>query len=244
MGLPAIKLRPADFDKQLHYKGIKSKITTIKKHWPGNEKVIRAIMATYEGMIVNLSQKLAEIYHVEKNIDDVIETVRSFFIQLLWEYDLGENVDFTTYLRDHLFYRVKNFYKRQNGTLAYWEACSPGRAKGPEPTGSNDDPTEEDCRIRYVKDSPLLDNRVENISSSDEDDRRSDSGLRRVMAADMWKSLLKTFDESDIDLIICSDLLNMKQREIGELFGLTQPDVCEARKNIALRMRRFVGVEA
>lgn len=238
MGLSAIKLRAPNFDKELHYRGIKSKITTIKKHWPGNEKIIQSIISTYEGMIVNLSERIASIFHVRKDIDEVIETVKSFFIQLLWEYDLDENVDFTTYLRDHLFYRVKNYYEKQNGTSAYLETRSSGTMRRSE-SGSNDDLIEKDHKIRCCDKSMV--NRLQYNWSMDSDDLRANSNIRRSVASDTWKGMLREFDEDDIDLIICSYLLKMKQSEISGLFGKTQPRICGIRKNIVKRMRKFVG---
>lgn len=248
----ALKLRrlplSSDEDQQaVHYRGIKSRLTTIKKNWPGNEKIIDSIVATYEGMVVKTAQRVAEINHIEKNIDEVIATVRGFFVQLLWQYDLNSAVNFTKFVGDHLFYRVKNYYKRQNRTSAYIEPLSaagyePGRLRMPS-TGSNDDHIEEDHRIRYVKDeTPALNNKYTNIQSN-EDDPRHDRGINRLMAADMWRGIVKHFCEEDIDLIICSDLLNMKQREISSIFGMTQPHVCGAHRTIVDRMKRYVEAE-
>lgn len=245
----AIKLRrlPSQ-DQAVHYRGIKSRLTTVKMHWPGNEKIIDSILSTYEGMVIRVSQRVAEIHHIDKNIDEVIETTRGFFRQLLWQYDLNSVVNFTKFVSDHLFYRVKNYYNRQNRTSAYLETISSAgyeknRSKISS-SGSNDDHIEEDHRVRYVGETPSsLNNKYTNIQSN-EDDPRHDRGINRLMAADMWRGMVRHFCEEDIDLVICSDLLNMKQREISSIFGMTQPHVCGARREIINRMRRFMEAEA
>jgi hypothetical protein len=214
-----------------HYRGIKSKITLIKKNWPGNEKIIQAIIETYSGMIVNVGQKIGEITHTEKDTDDIIETVKSFFIQLLWEYDISSAVNFTTYVEDHLFYRVKNFYERQNGTTAFLELKSPEKKRRP---GSNDDPSDKETKIRYLKDSACHSFEYKSIPQNTNND------LGRSVASDIWQTMVRNFDEHDIDLIICSDLLKMKQQEIGQIFGVEQPHISDMRKDIFCRMKRFM----
>jgi hypothetical protein len=133
--------------------------------------------------VLVIAKKVSKLNVVENDINRVVQDTKSFFLELLWEYDTSSCVQFTRYLQRKLYFRVKNFYEKQiNTNSVSFEEC----------------------------------------------------GLS------LCQSLFKhTFPEENINFLLCTEFLKLRQEDVGKLFGVVQPVVSNMRKDIMLKLSEY-----
>ena len=92
------------------YSVVNDLISRVKDEWACPE--INEICKVYRPFILKVAERVFYDYGGSNEQNEIIQTSHSFFLQLIWEYDLSSPVNFNVYIKRKLYYRVKNYYKK------------------------------------------------------------------------------------------------------------------------------------
>ena len=209
------------------YAKIRELLIVIKKDW--KLKDLQTVYKLYQPMVNKIWRKLNSVYGDIIKLDTMQENSFSFFSELVWQYDMQSPVNFTRYLKRKMYFRIKNYYKEEVDfdrpvLHAGREACL-GNQLHRESRFTNDCPSHYNNDVNVNGDLPVGSRQ----DSCAVERSKADESMKNKYD---WHVVINALNEKELDILLCTTFLELRQREIAEIFDTVQAVISRLNKKV------------
>jgi len=237
---------------RVKYARIKDLLILIKKDWKKKKESnvnVEELYGYYQPLVYKIVRQLCFIYKCEAEHVEMKDMCKSFFLELVWQYDTKSCVHFTRYLRRKLYFRLKNFYEVEQRYLI-----------------NDDEPYEVEGNV-YRRAKSLIGKRIkknkkskckqlkkihtkyqmhlDTISEGKLDKQavvvHKENESKRLIKKESWGHILRELKEKEVDFLLCSKLFDLKQREVARIFCTVQTAISRMQKKVYQKVKEIVS---